>query len=451
MKSVQCFLLLAVALHAQYVGANVFRFPNGRQVGNVDQVTVHMKVGGDILEMHEGKVNRVKMGGAADLEYMEKTLAVAEAPHRRARSIRDYRRVEATIRVGDDALQPAFRPERSLLVASVDDHRALLFSPQEPLSRDELATLDILGNSLLLDRFLPHSPLEVGQTWKPDKSLLAHFLEVDTVGQTNVQCELVEVTDTVARFQITGDLEATIHGIPSRVQLMGKYRYDRRTERIDWFALAMKEVRATAPVAEGFDVVAQVQVRIVPQSGPDAFDREIPDGLTLEPRDELVRLRYESADSSWRLTHNPKWFDVHETPDLVVFRLVEQGEVVAQCRISPLPQVPVDRLPTLERFREDVRQALGDRFERFVSAGQWAHKAQYRVYRVAVSGAAEAELEQTTAKVPIEWRYYLVADREGRRMAFAFSVEAELTDRLGDADRELVGAFRFVDGSAAGR
>ncbi len=446
----RCVLLLAFVLYTPSVGANVFRFPSGRHVGSVDQVTLQMKVGGDILEVHDGEVNRVKMGGAAELEYMEKTLAVTEGPNSRIRSLRDYRRAEATIRVGDDALRPTLRPERSLLVASVDDHSALLFSPQEPLSRDELETVDILGNSLLLDRFLPRAPLEVGQTWKPDNSLLAQFLGLDTVEQSDVQCELVEVTDTVARFQVTGDLEATIHGIPSRIQLIGKYRYDRQTQRIDWFALAMKEVRATAPVAEGFDVVAQVQVRIVPQGGPDAFEREIPDGLALEPRDDLERLCYESADSSWRLTHSRKWFVVHDGPDLVVLRLVQQGEIVAQCRISPLPQVPVDRLPTLDRFRQDVRQALGDRFDRFVSAGQWAHEAQYRVYRVVVSGTAEAELKQTTAKVPIEWRYYLVADREGRRMAFAVPVEAELADRLGDADRELVEAFRFVEGGAPG-
>ncbi|MDZ7620847.1 MAG: hypothetical protein U1E05_27910, partial [Patescibacteria group bacterium] len=90
--------------------------------------------------------------------------------------------------------------------------------------------------------------------------------------------------------------------------------------------------------------------------------------------------------------------------------------------------------------------ALGDRFDRFVSAGQWANDAKYRVYRVAVAGTAQAEVKQTTTKVPIEWRYYLVMDDLGRRMAFAITIEAELAARVGDADRELVDSFRFTDG-----
>lgn len=449
MRPLPILLVLAATLLARDAAAETFRFPNGRSPESVDQVTAQLKVAGDILEAGEGGIERVKMGGLAEMEYVEQTLEIAQGPKKRARSIRRYERAEATIRVADDALQPKLRPELTLVGASVDDRQAILFSPGERLSRDELELIDIIGNSLLLDRLLPAGPLAVGATWTPAGSLLAQLLGLDTVGQSDVQCELVEVTEAVARFQMRGDLTATIHGVKTRIQLKAKYRYDRRIERIDWFAMSMREVRSMAPVAQGFDVVAQVQVRIVPKAEGAGFDQDLLEDLKFEPQDEVEMLAYES--DGWRLLHSRRWFVIHDEPDLVILRLIGEGELLAQCRVSPMPAVPVDKLPTLERFQQDVRQALGDRFERFVSAGQWANEAQYRVFRVVVAGTAQAELKQTTTKVPIQWRYYLVVDDQGRRIAFAVTIEAELAERVGNADRALVDSFRFVESAENGR
>ncbi len=447
MRFVRTVFFLGLFLDAAWVSAQgLFTFPNGRRPGNVDQVTAQLKVGGDILEMRAGKMDRVKLGGLADLEYKEETLEVGEGSKGRTRSIRRYDRAEATIRVGNDALRPTLRPNLSLVVASADARTSMLFSPQEPLSRDELELIDTLGgNSVVLDRLLPTGPLAVGHTWKPDAALLAMLLGLDSVGQNDVQCELVEVTDTVARFQMTGSLAATIHGATTQMQLKSKYRYDRRSQRIDWFAMSMKEARAISLVAEGFDVVAQVQVRIVPEKGNGGFDRKTLEDLPLEPGGESELLAYESTKPGWRLTHDRSWFVTHDDPDLVIFHLIRQGQLLAQCRISPLATVPPEKLPPLESFQEDVRRALGQQFDRFVAAGQWANDAKYRVYRVAVSGTARAELKQVTAKAPMEWRYYLVADERGRRMALAVTMEADLVPRVGDADRDLVNAFRFTD------
>jgi len=53
---------------------------------------------------------------------------------------------------------------------------------------------------------------------------------------------------------------------------------------------------------------------------------------------------------------------------------------------------------------------------------------------------ADSRPGQETA---IEWRYYLVTNTAGRRVAFAFTVEGSLAKRLGDADRKMVNAVVF--------
>ena len=45
----------------------------------------------------------------------------------------------------------------------------------------------------------------------------------------------------------------------------------------------------------------------------------------------------------------------------------------------------------------------------------------------------------------MRWIYYLVADPQGRQVAFRFPVEQRLVDRFAEADKPLVESLRFVE------
>ncbi|MCA9248579.1 MAG: hypothetical protein KDA42_15745, partial [Planctomycetales bacterium] len=76
-------------------------------------------------------------------------------------------------------------------------------------------------------------------------------------------------------------------------------------------------------------------------------------------------------------------------------------------------------------------------FQQIVSAAEYSDDAGQLVYRVVARGEVE--------KLPIEWRYYLIASPNGRRTALAFTVEGELAERLGNADRELVATVVLLE------
>jgi hypothetical protein len=46
--------------------------------------------------------------------------------------------------------------------------------------------------------------------------------------------------------------------------------------------------------------------------------------------------------------------------------------------------------------------------------------------------------------VPVEWHYYLVAPESGPRVSAAFTIDGQMGDRLGNADRVLVNAIELV-------
>ena len=104
-----------------------------------------------------------------------------------------------------------------------------------------------------------------------------------------------------------------------------------------------------------------------------------------------------------------------DEPKLTVLRLVDRGELVAQCNISPLPKL--EKPIPLAEFQRDVERSLGKNFGKFVAAGQTINETGYAVFRVVVHGEVGG--------LPIEWIYYLVQDRTGKRVSLCLHARAK--------------------------
>ena len=278
--------------------------------------------------------------------------------------------------------------------------------------------IDILGNSLLLDDLLPEGPVAVGQTWKPADKVVAALLGLDAASRCDVQCVLKEVTDAVARFELAGQVEGPVNDTTARIQLKGKYRFDLRTGRIDWFALLSKEDRGISQVADGFEVVVRLQMTITPEEpSPELAEAKLATVSDLEPTPERTQLCYQSPGSRWRIIHDRRWYLGSDDRDVAVLKRIDKGTLIGQCNASSLAQRDPDKLVSLEEFQEDVRQALGENFGEFVEASQSVNAAKHRVLRVVVHGV----VHNKSADVPIRWIYYHVADQQGRQAALTFT------------------------------
>ena len=397
---------------------------------------VLLEVGGDVSELAENKVQEMKMSVVCNLRYDEKMLEVPGGSADRLRSVRHYDQANAVIKIDEDGIKPALRSERRLIGVQIDLPKVTLFSPKGMLTRDELELIDVLGNSLLLDGLLPEDPVAVDDSWKHSPEMMAALLGLDAVSQTDVESRLRELTDSAARMEMSGKVEGAYGGASTEIELKAKYRFDRRSQRIDWIAMLVQEKRSIGHVEWGVDAVARIQVTISPQSkAPQLADTAL-EQLPLSSTAELNRLTYKSA-KGWQLTHDRSWYVTGDHSNLTILRMLDRGELVAQCNISTLPKLAPDKTVTLTEFQHDVQKALGKSFGEFVEAGQWAGEADYRVYRVVVRGEV--------SEVPIQWYYYLITDRHGRQAAPAFSVGADLVERFDEADRELVRSLRFLD------
>ena len=408
-----------------------------RKPGQTDRVTVLMEVGGEFKEGAEGKSQRTRMSGVASLMYDEKTLV---ADRDRLRSVRYYEKAQSSAKFKDGSHNPSLAEPRRLVGVAVDPTAVSLFALREPMTRDELEVIDILGNSLLLDRLLPEGPVAIGEAWKPADNVAAALLGLDSVTRNELQCVLKEVTNTVARVELSGSVEGPVNDTKTRIELKGKYRFDLRTKRIDWLAMLTKEDRGISRVAVGFDIAVRFQMTIVPQSTPPELADEQLAGLKVEPTPDLAELRCESPQGGWQITHDRQWYLNSNDRENGMLKLVRQGAVVCQCNIASLPQREPDKLVSLEEYQDEVRRALGDNFGQFVEAKQSIDSAKHRVLRVVVNGVVRGK----SADLPICWVYYHVADEEGRQVALTFTIEQELLERFAEADRAIVGSLQLV-------
>jgi len=407
-----------------------------RKSGHTTRVEVLLEVGGDLKLVEDGKVKSLATSVVGKLRYHEKLLAAPSADG--ARSLRHYERAEATIKIEKETLSPKLRDARRRIVAATGSSPTL-YSPGGLLTREELDLIEVPCNSLLIDQLLPDRRVAKGDQWKHPEELVAGLLGLDAVSQTDVTSELASIDAKTAMMEIKGRVFGAVGGVATEIELAGKYRFDRAAKRVTRLAFSIKEKRSVGHVAAGLDVVANLQVHVTPTAEVAELADAAGQSGRLDGDSDLTQLEYRQSGGKYSIEHDRRWHIMSEHDDVLALRLVDRGELIAQCNLTTLPEVEPGKHPTLARFQQDIERTLGKDFGQFITASQAVNEAAYAVYRV--------EVEGVVSELPIRWNYYLLADDQGHLAVFVFTVEGELVEQLGDADQAIVSTLRFTSQS----
>lgn len=414
-----------------------------RARGGVDRVELTFEVAGDLKWVEEGKVQRGKMSVVASFLYSEKPLELPGDTDGPLRSVRYYDQAEGAVKSGEHEYRPRLRDQRRLIGVEVDGREVTVFSPQGRLTADERELIDTQGNSLLLDRLLPTKPVATGGTWALSDDLVIALLGLETVTRNEGRSTFRGVADGKARIEVSGRVAGSVRGATAEIELKGQYYFDMKRKRITWFGLLVRENRSIGHVDTGFDAVARLQIKITPGIRCEHLTDAALAQVALKATAELTQLDYESTGGTWRLSHDRRWFVINDQDDRAVLRMIEDGDRLAQCNVAPLSHAADSTELTVEAFQKDVARVLGDHFKNFVQARQRHSEADYRLLRVVAEGES--------SKVPMQWIYYLVADRHGRRVVLGFVIEQDKLDRFDQADRQLVSTLRLIEPAVASK
>lgn len=406
------------------------------QPGSYRQARAIIEVEGKLKLNADGQeIKHLPLKVHAELQYSERLLASAKQ-FSECRFVRAYKTAEAKIRLSESELTSELRPERRLIAVESAGKDAILYSPNGPLTRDELELIATPASGLAPEALLPAKPQKTGDQWPLAELTVARLLSLEAISQQDVMCTLDSVKDNVAIVSLVGKVTGAVGGVSSDIELKGKLNFDLKQRSVTWLTLACKENRAIGHAQPGFEVLTTLRMVFAPTKPVEDLSDKALVGLKPKAEHSQTLIEFDSESAGFQLIHDRRWSVMLERNDLTVLRLVDRGDLIAQCNITPLPSLGKDEELTLEGFQQDVKRVLGKNFEEIVEASEETSDNGLRLLRVLVAGKA--------GDLPIQWTYYHLSDDKSHRASLVFTIESGLLDRFATIDREMIDNFRFL-------
>ncbi|HEX6985652.1 MAG TPA: hypothetical protein VF170_09755 [Planctomycetaceae bacterium] len=366
--------------------------------------------------------------------FAERRLPPAGRDEAAFRALRRFQEARSEIRVGGQTSVPRLRDERANVVARGTRKGVSSYSPDGPLTATEAELLPFPGDPLLLAALLPSREVTVGETWTPDAWVAPAMAGAEVSLNSKMTCRLESVRDGRATVRFDGEVEGATKGATSKTALSGTLGYDVAAAAVVAAELTHTEKRSIGPLAPGMSLTLKSVVQRTPAPADAAIADAETAAVPLDPPAEALWIEH-AAPFGVTLAAERDWQVFHQTGQLVILRLLDQGGLVAQCNVAPAPKVkPGERTPE-RQFQEDIRRSLGEQLSEITAAEEIQNGTGLAVYRVTATGKVR-ESDRL-------WRYYLVTAPDGRQAAFVFTIEPATLGRLGKRDLELVLSATF--------
>lgn len=331
--------------------------------------------------------------------------------------------------------ESGLRTEARRGVLRLDGTRAVLFGKNTQLTNDELELLRLPVNSLAIDRLLPYKSLKIGETWDIPNDVLATLFDMDAIQKSNVSGKLTFFDTAAAKMEITGNLEASIEGVPTSIRLRGKMTFDRKQRGVSWLAIALREDRDIGKAEPGFEVAAQIRIIRKAMGKPYALKNAKPIDLQSDPAGNDLLIDVHNQRGGFSVFCDRKWRVMSAGERFTMLRMIENDNVVAQCDVRAMPALEDGHQLTLEAFQQDIQRTIGERFTEFVEAEEKLTGNGVRLLRVVAQG--------TVQDIPVQWIYQHFSNDAGRRTAAIFTVADKQLETFGGSDVQFAEGFRF--------
>lgn len=372
---------------------------------------------------------------SAALSYRERRLLGPGDQSESLRSVREYETAECEIRVGDIKTATKLPDSLKLIVAQGRTDSVELYSLNGLFTDDELNLIRSPADSLALIALLPLKEVEVGEKWTAPAWAFQMLTGLDAVVKGELVCALTSVERGIAHVEMNGTIEGAAVGSFTEVKVSGHYKYNLDGKFIEKTDFVQTEKRSIGPISPGLDITARVRLLRQPSKATGRLgDQKIIDDAATEPVAAAKFLRFESP---WNIgvLHGRQWHSCAVDDKVAKFRLMIDGNLIAQCDMAAIPSVNPGEHLAEQRFLADIRHSLGERMKS-ISKGEVVPANDRKfVYRVTADGG--------TGDQKMSWVFYLVADPSGRQASLMFTSDSDVADKLVKFDREIVDSLKF--------
>jgi hypothetical protein len=416
------------------------------------QVTTRGKL---ITSDGPGKTRDLPIEASAMFQFRERRLAPAGRDALAYRAVREFLAASMQAKIEQQQTSVDLPPSSALTVTSGRLDGLETYSVRTLLTRDQVDLMSLPADPLALAAALPSTPVDVDSEWTVPEWAAQLVAGVEAVESAKLTGKLIALDGTSARFNLSGTVQGLQEGARTTVTVTAEVSYDVAAAHISSARVVYKIQAGIGAVSPGIDaeVTAVVGRRPSPEAGQitDAVVAAIP----LEAPANSLQLVFDAPPWRMRLRHSRNWYVFHAVldapPRVAILRLVEQGSLVCQCNLSPIPDAAPGEHTPVEQFEQDIQTALGKSFRSIKSRQVTPLADGGALVQVIALGEVEVtgkdkDGQPASLAIPMEWRYYIVTHYTGRQLSFVFAVEQALSDQFGTKDRELLRSVEFLPG-----
>jgi hypothetical protein len=427
-------VLLAVATGAP---AQTYSLSETVKAGDCFRVRVEMGLKGEIKVSRDGKPASLALTATATHEFPERVLAVGDKGLVE-KSARVYETAAAAIKVEKESESKSLRKERQLIVAQRPKDQPLTYSPNGPLTRDELELVGDHFDTLCLTGLLPGKDVAAGDTWKVTNSAAQALCHFDGLTEQALTCKLEEAKDGTASVSVSGSANGIEAGARVKLKIEATYRFDLNAKRLLWLEWKQTDDRDQGPASPAMTATSTTTLTRKPIDRPDALadvalvsvpqEFKVPEALQV--------IEYRHPKGKFELNYSRDWQVVGEPEGRLILRLMDRGDFVAQATITPWTPAEKGKHLSADEFRAAMADAPGWEAEKELQAGEVPGGGEGRwVYRVSMLGKADG--------VAVLQNFYLLAGPNGDQVVVAVTLTPKKAEQLGGRDLSLAGSVEL--------
>ncbi|REJ89345.1 MAG: hypothetical protein DWQ29_07660 [Planctomycetota bacterium] len=395
-----------------------------------------------------GRTAEHDLSSAAAFRFRERRLPPAGRDDLSLRALREFEMATMQTRVADHDTKIELPDDLRLIVARGKRSGIDCYAPGKSMTRDAVELLELPSDPLLLTAMLPLTAVQVGGQWSPSDWAAQMMAGIEAVQKVDLTCTLESADSDTAEISFAGSLTGQRYGANTEVAIEGKLTFDRKNEFIRSATTEFQIKSSVGTINPGIDAVVDVRIERALRTTAGRLTDAAVEAIPLEADQAESLLLFEAPPWNVELRHDRNWYVFQAlfegTPQVAILRLMEQGSLICQCNISPVASAQPGKHTPLEQFEADIQQALGDRFRKFSSREQIPTDDGRSLFRVVAEGEVTLKSESEQVTIPMQWIYYLCADRTGQQLSFVFTIEPAYLELLNGRDVEMVRSLRFV-------
>jgi hypothetical protein len=285
-------------------------FPAGTQY----HVSIREESAGELRLPPEGDKPApppVRVQGRGAYEYDERVLDPGSPANPAPKTLRVFRRFELDRTVDDQPQEATLRPAVRRLVLLRRGHREVSFSPDGPLTWDEvhLVSKDVFTPALAA-ALTPDRPVAPGDRWPAGRAAVEELTDLEQV-EGSLECRFEEVTAVngrrLARVRFGGAVKGLNEDGPNRQQLNGLFYFDLESNHLSYLSLEGTHLLLDKDGREAGRVKGQfVLTRQAHAHSPELRDEALR-GLTLEPNADNTLLLYVNLELGVQFFYPRRW------------------------------------------------------------------------------------------------------------------------------------------------